>query len=100
MIPFLVPFCSLTLGLAREDNTNIHISQATARSWVAFAFQTAGFVVKNSHLSINSATLVGTLCARTGLIFACGGYHSTWACANLAGGCMPGQGLLGYPTCP
>ena len=45
---------------------------------MAVTFQTSRFIIPNSDLSINSATLVGVVCAPKGFIFNCGVYHS-WA---------------------
>lgn len=50
--------------------------------------------------SINSATLVGMLCAPRGLILVSGGYHSPSAYEHLDGWHITGQCLLRYLIVP
>lgn len=82
MKPSLLPFLSFTLALVCKDNAIIPISQAIAgaaggrgvKAEVSFAFQMPGFVIKNSCLSLNGATLVKWVCAPAGFVFVCGTY--------------------------
>lgn len=63
-------------------------------------FQIGGFVVRNSHLSINSPTSTGLVYALTGFTFVCGDYRSPWTSEYFHGWCAPWQCLLGYLTVP
>lgn len=90
--PFLFLFLPFTLALAWKDHVIICLSRTIAKRGNP---QIAGFVSKNSDLSINNTTLVGVVCALTGFIFVCGGYHSPWAYKCFDDWKMP----LGLPNC-
>lgn len=64
--PFLLFFLSFSLALGWKDNAITHLSLLLLRT-----FQIAGFVIRNSNLSINSPSSTGVVYAPTGFIFVC-----------------------------